>query len=461
MDFKKIANDVLQSVGGKGNVYSVTHCMTRLRFKLKDSSKPNKEQVETIDGVIQVVESGGQYQVVIGTSVGKVYKELESELSDSVTQGEVIAEEEDKKVFDRFTNMISGIFMPVLPILAASGMLKGVLAILITFEWLNQEAGTHLIFNAISDAFFYFFPILLGVSSAKYFKLDQYLGATIGAAMVYPTIITASGNAAATSFLGLNLNISNYSSTVFPVVVAVFVASLLSKFLEDKVTDAIIFLKPFIILVVVPPTALLGIGPVINWISQGLASGMVGLYEISPILTGLLIGGPWILMVMFGLHWAFIPIFIINITSQGHDPIMGLLLANQFAMAGAAFAVGVKTKDVKLKGLSYSTGGTTLLGISEPTLYGVLLPLKRPLIAAIIAGSLGAALAGAFSTAQFAFGGSGLLGIPLIIDPSTSGLDASFWAGIGSQAIGLIAGFLITYFWGFDKETEEKVEAKI
>lgn len=279
--------------------------------------------------------------------------------------------------------------------------------------------------------------------------------------MVYPTIITASGNAAATSFLGLNLNISNYSSTVFPVVVAVFVASLLSKFLEDKVTDAIIFLKPFIILVVVTPIALLGIGPVINWISQGLASGMVGLYEISPILTGLLIGGPWILMVMFGLHWAFIPIFIINITSQGHDPIMGLLLANQFAMAGAAFAVGVKTKDVKLKGLSYSTGGTTLLGISEPTLYGVLLPLKRPLIAAIIAGSLGAALAGAFSTAQFAFGGSGLLGIPLIIDPSTSGLDASFWAGIGSQAIGLIAGFLITYFWGFDKETEEKVEAKI
>lgn len=460
MNFKKVADDVLESVGGKENVSSVTHCMTRLRFKLKDFKNLNKEQVENIDGVIQVVESGGQYQVVIGTSVGKVYKELEPQLSDSVTQGEVKAEEEDKKLFDRFTNMISGIFMPVLPILAASGMLKGVLAILTTFEWLSQEAGVYLIFNAVSDAFFYFFPILLGISSAKYFKLNQYLGATIGAAMVYPTIITASGEAAV-NFLGINVNVANYSSTVFPVIVAVFVASLFSSFLEDKVTDTIIFLKPFIILIVVTPIAMLGIGPIINWISQGLANGMIGLYEISPILTGLLVGGPWILMVMLGLHWAFIPVFIINITSQGYDPVMGLLLANQFAMAGAAFAVGMKTKDTKLKGLSYSTGGTTLLGISEPTLYGVLLPLKRPLIAAIIGGSLGAALAGAFSTAQFAFGGSGLLGIPLIINPSTSGLDASFWGGVGSQIIGFIASFLITYFWDFDKETKEKVEAKI
>ncbi|OTO77396.1 MULTISPECIES: beta-glucoside-specific PTS transporter subunit IIABC [unclassified Enterococcus] len=458
MNIKEVANDILSQVGGKENIDSVTHCVTRLRFVLKDSSIPDKEAVSNIDGVISVIEQGGQYQVVLGDKVNAVYDEIIKKVGNNESVANDNKSMEKKSFVDRFTSTISGIFTPVLGPLAASGTVKGILAILSVTNILSESSGTYIVLFALSNAFFYFMPIILAASAAKYFKLNVYVGMIIGAALIYPTLIPFATDGGLT-FLTIPVQMMDYTSSVFPAIVAVWLASKIDQQVQKLSLKEIRYLvQPMIVMLIAIPIAIMVIGPIISTLSSILANVVNSVYNFSPILGGLVIGGPWILLVMFGLHWAFIPIFINNIASRGFDPIMGLLLANQFAMAGAAFAVGMKTKKDKLKTLSYSTGVTTLIGISEPTLYGVLLPHKKPLIAAILGGSLGAMIAGVTHTVQYAFGGSGLLGIPLIINPE--GIDIGFYGGVASQFIGFIAAFIITYFWGFRETTLNKSNEK-
>ncbi|KPG68460.1 beta-glucoside-specific PTS transporter subunit IIABC [Enterococcus sp. RIT-PI-f] len=451
MSVKETAQEVLKKIGGSKNVESVTHCVTRLRFVLRDFSLPNKEEVASIDGVISVIEQGGQYQVVIGNKVSEVYDEVLKELDGSDPTDKIESKAHHKSLFDKFTAMISGIFMPVMGAMAGSGMIKGVLAILTITNLLSEESGTYIILYGLSNAFFYFMPVILGASAAKYFKMDIFVGAVLGAALIYPTFIPFASEGEL-SFLGISVNMMDYTSTVFPVIVAVWFASKVNMIAEKFMPKDLKFLLvPAIVLLISVPVTLIVIGPIITLLSNVLADAVNAIYNFSPALAGAVIGGPWILMVMFGLHWAFIPIFIANMASQGYDPMMGLLLANQFAMAGATIAVGIKTKNDKLKALSLSTGVTTLFGISEPALYGVLLPNKKPLIAAIIGGSFGGVIAGIANTVQYSFGGSGLLGIPLIIN--TSGIDNGFYGGIASQIVGFIVGFALTYTWGFKEKS--------
>lgn len=449
MDHKQVATDVLNAVGGKENVISVIHCMTRLRFKLKDTKIPNKQEVEKIEGVISVVEKGGQYQVVIGNQVSNVFKEV---IKITGEQTEVVEDDVKKgSLFDQFTSMISGIFAPVLGVLAATGILKGILSICTVSGILTADAGTYKVLYSIADTLFYFFPVFLGASAAKYFKMNQYLGMAIGAAMLYPTIIEIATSGESLKFLGMPMNLINYSSSVFPVIVAVWLASKLEKAL-DKVTfqGLKFFLVPLGVLVVILPLTFFLVGPALTFVSKLLSSATMAIYNFSPILGGIVLGGPWILIVMFGLHWAFIPVFINNMVTMGSDASLALLTANQFAMAGATIAIALKTKDMKLKNLSWSTGGTCLLGVSEPTLYGILLPLKKPLIMAIIGGSIGGSVAGIFKSRIYSFGGSGLLQIPLGINPN--GIDVGFYGFIASMVVGFVVGFILTYLWGYSNK---------
>lgn len=455
MNNKQIAQSILKEVGSKENVESVTHCVTRLRFILKDTSIPNKEVISSIDGVISVVEQGGQYQVVLGNKVIDVYQEVVSEIGDYQREETGVNEKQKRSLLNTFTATVSGIFTPILGPMAASGTIKGLITILAVAGLLSEKSGTYITLYAISNAFFYFMPIILGASAAKYFKMNIYTGILIGAALIYPTLIPFATKGSL-DFLKIPINMMDYTSTVFPAIIAVWVAFKIDKYTQKlPLKDLRFLLQPLIVLLLSIPLALIIIGPIISILGSQLAVVVNAVYSFSPILGGLIVGGPWILMVMFGLHWAFIPIFINNIATQGFDPIMGLLLANQFAMAGAAFAVGIKTKKEKTRALSYSTGATTLIGISEPALYGVLLPYKRPLIAAIIGGSLGAMIAGGAHTVQYAFGGSGLLGIPLIINPK--GIDIGLYGGVASQIVGFIIAFVITLIWGI-KEVPQKEE---
>lgn len=455
MNHKKVAEEVVKAIGGKENVNSLTHCVTRLRFKLKDEQMPKKEEVEKIDGVMQVIQKGGQYQVVIGNQVEPVYKEAIKLIGEETGEAEQKQEDNNVKLFDKLTATISGIFIPILGPFAATGLLKGILTILTVTGVLNAEMDTYKVLNAIADTLFYFFPIILGSSAAKQFKMNQYLGMAIGGAMVYPTIIEIASKGAPINFLGLPMNLMNYSSSVFPVIVAVFVASKLEAALNKITPQAVkFFLVPLVVLVVMVPVTFIVVGPVLTFVSQLLSQGTMFLYNLSPIVAGLLLGGTWILIIMFGLHWAFIPIFINNFMTVHYDVINGLLGANQFAIAGAAIAIAIKAKDSELKSLSFSTGAACLLGISEPALYGVLIPLKKPLIMAIIAGSIGGAFAGLLNTKIYAFGMSGIFGIPGAINPA--GIDSGFYGYVGSMVIGFIVGFIITFLWGYSNKEKAK-----
>ncbi|MEC0125549.1 beta-glucoside-specific PTS transporter subunit IIABC [Paenibacillus pabuli] len=454
MDHRQLATDVLRSVGGKENINKVTHCVTRLRFELKNSKIPNAEEIKKMDGVLTVIQQGGQYQVVIGNQVVPVFNELSSLLGDmSNTESYNDVQGEKKSLFDRFTSMISGVFTPVMGALAASGIIKGLLACLSAFGVLTATDGTYIVLNAIGDALFYFFPIFLGSSAAKYFGLNQYVGMIIGGSMVYPTLVSFVGSEQQLTFLSLPMNMMNYTSSVFPAIVAVWIASLLNRVIEKRIPQGFkYFLAPFIVLLITVPLTLFIIGPVISYLSNGLADITTAIYNFNPVLAGLVLGGPWILIVMFGLHWAFIPIFINNMATIGYDSVMGLLAANQFAMAGAALAFGLRARDKQVKTLGISTGGTALLGVSEPALYGVLLPQKKPLIMAIIGGSVGGVIGGAFLSKVYAFAPSGVFAIPGAVNPQ--GIDAGFYGYVVQMAVGLVIGFILTYLWGYKTRSE-------
>ncbi|GAB1154699.1 beta-glucoside-specific PTS transporter subunit IIABC [Paenibacillus illinoisensis] len=460
MNHRQLAESVLRSVGGQSNINKVSHCVTRLRFELKDNKLPDTDEIKQMDGVITVIQQGGQYQVVIGNQVVPVFNELKAFIGDKAVQEsetDLEAPAQKKTLFERFTTMISGIFMPIMGAFAASGIIKGLLACLSAFGVLTATDGTYIVLNAIGDTVFYFFPVFIGGSAAKYFGLNQYLGMMIGGALVYPSLIGFVGAEQKLTFLSLPINMVNYSSSVFPAIVTVWFASVLYRWIDKGVPSGFkYFLTPLIVSLVTVPLTLFIIGPSITYLSNGLAQLTTIVYDFSPILAGLLLGGPWILIVMFGLHWAFVPIFVNNMMTLGYDPIMGLLVANQFAMAGAAFAYGLRITDKKQKSLGISTGGTALLGVSEPALYGVLLPNKKPLIMAIIAGSLGGVIGGAMLAKVYAFVPSGVFAITGVINPA--GIDIGFYGYLLEMVVGLILGFVLTYIWGMNKKTKQMDE---
>lgn len=452
MNYKQVATEVLAAVGGKENIISVVHCITRLRFKLKDTGIPKKEAVEKINGVISVIEKGGQYQVVIGNEVEPVFNEVKKLIGE---QTEQTGEKEERKkgnLFERFTSLMSGVFLPVLGVLAACGMLKGILTICTVGGILSEKDSTYIVLYAIANLIFYFFPIFLGISAAKHFEMDIFLGGAIGAALIYPTIVAASSNGTIQTFLGLPMSVKDYTSTVFPVIIAVWFASYIEKFLKEHCPSVIkMFTVPLVTLVISVPVTLWVIGPGTTFLSSILANIVLAAYSFSPTLAGVIIGGPWIIAVMFGLHWAFIPIFISDIATNGSEPLMGLLSANQFAMAGAMLAVALIVKNKDKKSLGFTTSLTCLLGVSEPGLYGILLPLKKPFIASIIAGSIGGAIGGFCGTTNYGFGAAGLFGIPMTLSPN--GVDVAFIGGVIECAVGFILGFIITYVLMYKNKT--------
>lgn len=449
MDNKKLANEVLEKVGGKENVANVIHCMTRLRFTLRDDKKADREAIKKMNGVISLIEQGGQFQVVIGNSVAKVYDELVPMLGTEVASNNDSSQEKDsvkkkETLFDIFSRTISGIFTPTLGVLSACGVLQGILAVCIVSGWLTKTDSTYLLLYGISNVIFYFFPIFLGASAAVQFGMKQYLGMAVGACLIYPTFILAAADGTINSLFSIPLKLSNYTSTVFPVIIAVYLGSKLEKLLKKIMPEVISFFAvPLLVLLFIVPLTFWIVGPVTILLSSFLSKVVLGAYSFNPVIAGLLIGGPWIVLVMFGLHWAFIPIFINNLVTLQQEPVMGLLAANQMAMAGAVLAAAVLLKNKTKKSGAVTAGVTCILGISEPTLYGYLIPLKTPMIASIIAGSIGGALSGLFGTTKYAMGGSGVIAIPTYLNPE--GLDAGFYGLLLSMAVGLIIGFILTF----------------
>lgn len=476
MKYKELVENIVTNIGGKENIISVAHCVTRLRFKLKDEEKTNTEVLKKMDGVVTVVRSGGQYQVVIGNHVPEVFKVLCSTIN--YQTGDNNTEEEsskDVKFLDKFIDIISGVFTPALGVLCATGMIKGFLALFVALNIVDPTTGTYGIINAIGDSFFYFFPIFLGYTTAKKFNSNIFTGMTIGASLLYPSLDKLKAGDALftlfkgtfiespihTTFLQIPVILMSYSSSVIPIILAVIFSSKVEKFF-NKVIPSVVktFLVPFFTLLIVVPLTFIVIGPVATWAGQGLGLITSSINNISPVISGMFIGGFWQIFVIFGLHWGLVPILINNLTVLGYDPVLATMFGASFAQTGVVLAILLKTKDIKLKGLAIPAVISGVFGVTEPAIYGITLPRKKPFIISCIGGAVAGGIMALFGAKLHMFGGMGVFGIPSYIDPK-AGLDMSFWGTIIAIVVAFLFGLIITYLFGFKDEAETVAESNI
>lgn len=468
MKYEALAKSIIENVGGTKNINSLTHCVTRLRFKLKDESKANTEVLKKMDGIVTVIKSGGQYQVVIGNHVPDVYQEV-VEVGNLQSSDQASESDSDTNIFNKFVDLISGIFAPTLGTLAATGMIKGFNALFVAMGILSAESGTYQILNAVGDSLFYFFPIFLAFTASKKLKVSQFTAMAIGASLVYPTLsgLTA-GEPLYTlftgtiiespvyiEFLGIPVILMSYASSVIPIILSIFLASKVEKGLKKIIPDVVkTFLVPFFTLLVVVPLTFIIIGPVATWAGSLVGAGTLAVYNLSPIVAGAVIGGFWQIFVMFGLHWGLVPVALNNLSVYGRDPILAMSFAASFAQTGAVIAVMMKTKEKKIKSLSIPAIISGLFGVTEPAIYGITLPLKKPFIMSCIAGGIGGAAIGLINAQGYIVGGLGVFGITNFLNPA-GGNNNTVWGVVAIIVGATILGFVLTYIAGFGKLFED------
>lgn len=450
MDYQAIAKEILKDVGGKDNIVDVTHCYTRLRFILKDTKQANKEALLQTEGVISVVESGGQYQVVLGNKVAHVYNALEPLLAQQLTTK--TSTKEKNSLGNRILNTVAAIFTPVVPAIAASGMLKGILAIAVMvannfYQVDLKPLNTYIILSAASDALFYFMPVILGYSAAKVFKTNEYIAMVIGATLCYPTIVSLMTEESAVTLFGLHVTKANYVSTVIPIILAIFMLAYVQRFLEKVIPEVLkIIMVPTLSLLLMIPATLLLFGPIGIYLGDGVNWLYYYIMNLSPILLGGFIGGIWCVLVIFGAHRGLVPIGINDVARTGRQNLLAFAGAANFSQAGAAFGVFVRTKNTDLKAVAASATVTALFGITEPAIYGANLRLKKPMIYAVASGAAGGALMGWGGSYGTAFANQGLLTIPVYAEAGTKAFIC-YLLGCG---IAFFGAFLLTIFLGFN-----------
>lgn len=475
-NYDALAKTIIKDVGGKDNVISVVHCTTRLRFKLKDEKKANDDALKDTDGVVTVVKAGGQYQVVIGNEVADVYEAVLKE--GGFSGGGQVADDDlddsNMSLMDKAIDLISGIFTPILGPMAAAGMIKGLTAMCASFGWLAKTSGTYEVLYAIGDGFFYFLPLILAITSAKKFKVDRFTAITIGAAMCYPAMVAMNSSKKVlfdlfngtflhsqvhATFLGIPIISMNYTSTVIPIILAVWFASVVEKWCKKWIPTVVkTFLVPFVTLLIVVPLTFLIIGPLATWIGNALAAITSAVYNFSPVLAEILLGGFWQVFVIFGVHWGFVAVMMSNIAALGYDPILGLSLGASFAQIGVVLAILLQTKDQKLKGIALPAFLSGIFGVTEPAIYGVTLPRKKPFVLSCIAAGIGSGLIGFFGTKMYMMGGMGVFVIPAAIGPKT-GVDMSVYGLMIAMAVSFVLGFILQMVLGkksVDQAYDEK-----
>lgn len=440
-----LARIIIQNVGGKSNIISVAHCITRLRFKLKDESKANKEVLESTDGVIKVMQAGGQYQVVIGNQVNDVYDAV-LEVGHLTAAGAVDedgnAVEEDnagggkKSPVSMLIDVISGTLQPTLGVLAATGIIKGLLALFDFIGLIPSTSGTYQVWYAVADGFFYFLPIILGYTAAKKFKVNEFIGMAIGIALCYPAMVNSTaGEVLGTVFGGTAFEMSyyqtfmgipvimpasGYTSSVVPIILAVAIAAPIEHWLKKVIPDVIkLFVVPFVTLVIMVPLTYLVIGPVASILCSILSLVFNAIYSIpvvGGIIGGILIGAFWQVLVIFGLHWGLVPLAMINYGLMGYDTFLSPYFCVSFAQTFVVLAIILKTKNEKTKKVAIPAFISGIFGVTEPAIYGVTLPKKKPFVYSCIAGAIGGAFTGFMNTRSYSIGGLGLFGLPSFID---------------------------------------------
>ena len=471
--YDETVKGIIDGVGGVDNIAALNHCVTRLRFNLVDESKANKEQIEKQKGVISIIQSGGQYQVVIGQKVGEVFDaiiEKYPEIAPSSNKSNAASEVETKKQGPvvALMNTMSGVLVPTLGMLTAAGILKGVISFALTMNWVSADSGLYMLLYALGDGFFYFLPILLGFTSARKFNMNEFVGAAIGCALTYPAMvnIAASMEVAGTLFAGtaFEMNYYNkflgipvimpgagYTSSVIPIILAVYVASKIEKWCKSHITENLKgILTPLLTSLISVVLAYLVIGPVSNAICGVISLVVQFLFDIpvvGGIIAGALLGGGFGVLVMFGLHWVIIGLALSLIAMNGFDIIM--------ACGGIGPMIGVFQglaicwacrKNPKVRDLAIPSTISQICGVGEPLMYSILIPIKKLFALNIIGGCIGGAIIGLLGTKMYMFGGSGLFGVLNYVNPAGGMADVvKYCIGVGIAGVITFIATIIAY----------------
>lgn len=471
MDYTRIAKDILENVGGKSNVTSVTHCFTRLRFVLKDESKAKKDVVEHLEGVISVVVAGGQFQVVCGAKVTKIYDEMVKLVGES-SQNEGSAKKQ-KFSLNFVLQKISEIFTPLVPAIAAAGLIKGLLSAAAKLPMFDAftATSTYTILNTASNIIFYFMPIFLAYTAAKALKCNEIIAMVIGGFLCHPTIDAMIQDVGTKSTIfglpvikkaftiGESTKVFSYTESVIPIILAVIVLYFLEKWLKKVIPEILqIILVPGISLIVMVPVTLVVVGPVGIYVGYAIQWLYQALYSFSPVLGGIVVGGLWGVCVIFGAHRALLPIGLNDVAISGTNTLMCFAGSANFSQAGAALGVMLKTKSVETKQVAAAaTVSAALVGVTEPAIYGCNLRLKRPMICAVIAGAAGGAIMGIGHAINTGFANNGVLTIMSYYGEGTS--LSQFIAYLIGIAVAFFGAAILTYMVGFEEVVPEQEDA--
>lgn len=448
MNYQDTARQIIDRIGGKENVLSLFHCITRLRFLLKDNDKADRAALEALDGVMGVNISGDQFQLIIGNDVEPLRKALLAVLPDLDNAARPTNRRNPVSVV---LEGLSSIFSPIIPAIAGAGILKGMLALMVAMQWVETTNQTYQILLAISDGVFYFMPLALSFSAAKKFGANPYVAVALAAVLFHPAIQTLFKAGAPVNFIGLPVPTVNYASTVIPILLAVWLLShverLIDRFMPGPLKTMFV---PLLCLLIVTPITLIAIGPVGIYTGNALSGGIIWLVENMGIVAGVVVGGTLSLIIITGMHYVIVPIMINNISTMGFDPIKILFYIANLGQAGAAFGVFLRARDKKLKSLALTTSFSAMMGITEPAMYGVNIRYKRPFAAALAGGACGGAFAMAMGVKTYAFALSGLPGLPALVGPTF------LWALV-SIAISFVCAATLTVILGFEEAAQPVV----
>lgn len=456
---KRLASEILEAVGGEDNIVNYTHCATRLRIVLKRSVPDAKKNVAALDGVVTVVENNGQFQVVIGNAVASVYKEFEGLVGED-NQQSTDDEGEKGTILNRIIATMSAVFAPFIYILAAAGILQGILIIAKMLVPTFEKTGTYEVFNFISWAPFTFLPIFIAITASKHFKVNTYIAVACCAALVSPDlagIVERISSGKTFTFIGIPLSETSYTSSVLPPLLLVWVLSYVEKYLNKYIHEVIrpLFV-PFFSIVIMVPLTLLVIGPLASGAAHGIAQGFNWLVAVAPWLAGLLIGTFWQVFVIFGVHWGVTPMVLANFEQYKSDAFSAFQTIAVIAQFGAVMGVFLKTRNKELKKVSLSAGITGIFGITEPSMYGVNLRFKKPFVIACISGGIGALIASFFNPKYYAY--AGLPGPITIVNGYNAHNPTSIWGIIIGSIIAIVLPIILIQVLGYGEDVTEQVD---
>jgi PTS system beta-glucosides-specific IIC component len=456
--YESLALEIVNNIGGSDNVSTLTHCMTRLRFVLNNNNKADREAFKTLDGVINVIESGGQFQVVIGTHVEEVYEEVIKYIKPHSDSDHKTSKKEKVSVLDKLIDFVSGTFSPLVPAIAGAGMIKALLALLVLFNLVSRESQTYYVVSYIADAAFYFLPFLLAYSAASKLKSNPVLAMVLAGILLHPNFIQLNTAGEDVHLFGIPMRLVSYGSSVIPILLIVWSQSYIERGVKKIIPDAIkIIFVPMITIFVTAIIALTILGPLGSFVGDYMAMGFEFLGSYGAWLIIFLVATLWPLLVMFGIHHSIVPLSLAQITTLGYENILGPgAIISNISQGVAALVVGWRTKDQSLKQIANTGGITGLMGITEPALYGVNLPKKYPLYAAMIGGASGGLYAGLMGVSRYATGASGIPAIPLYVGENIWNLYNILIASV----ITAVVTAVVTYFLSlkFEKETPKQKE---